>query len=103
MKQVAPPWQLPKALLPYRMYRCLLQGVKEVYLIHRNKHREVTKLKRQRNMAQMKEENKTPEKELNKIEIANLSDAELKTLVIRMLRELAEYSNNKGRNEGYTK
>ena len=60
-------------------------------------------MKRQRNMAQMKEENKTPEKELNKIEIANLSDAELKTLVIRMLRELAEYSNNKGRNEGYTK
>ena len=54
-------------------------------------------------MAQMKEENKTPEKELNKIEIANLSDAELKTLVIRMLSELAEYSNNKGRNEGYTK
>ena len=45
---------------------------------------------RQRNMAQMKEENKTPEKELNKMEISNLSDAEFKTLVIRTLQELSE-------------
>ena len=29
-------------------------------------------------MAQMKEQNKTPEKELNEMEIANLSDAEFK-------------------------
>ena len=43
-------------------------------------------------MAQMKEESKTPEKELIKMEKANLSDAEFKTLVIRMLRELTEYS-----------
>ena len=43
-------------------------------------------------MVQMKEQNKTPEKEQNETEIANLSDAEFKTLVIRMLRELNEYS-----------
>ena len=43
-------------------------------------------------MAQMKEQTKTPEKELSDTEIANLSDAEFKTLVIRMLRELIEYS-----------
>ena len=41
-----------------------------------------------RNMAHMKEQNKTPEKELNGMEISNLSDAEFKTLVIRMLKEL---------------
>ena len=41
-------------------------------------------------MAQMKEEIKSPEKELNEMEISNLSDAELKTLVIRMLKELSE-------------
>ena len=45
-------------------------------------------------MDQMKEQNKTPEKELNKIEITNLSDTEFKTLVIRMLKELIGYSNN---------
>ena len=44
-------------------------------------------------MAQMKEQNKTPEKELNEMEITNLSDAEFKTLVIRMFKELSEYSN----------
>ena len=47
-------------------------------------------MRRQRNMAHMKEQNKTPEKKLNKIEISNLSDAELKTLVIRILKELSE-------------
>ena len=41
-------------------------------------------------MAQMKE-NKTPEKELNKMEISNLLDAEFKTLVIKMLKEISEY------------
>ena len=38
----------------------------------------------------MKEQIKTPEKELNKIEISNLSDAEFKLLVIRMLKELGQ-------------
>ena len=42
-------------------------------------------------MAQMREQIKT-EKELSDEEIANLSDAEFKTLVIRMLIEMAEYS-----------
>ena len=36
----------------------------------------------------------TSEKELNGTEIANLSDTEFKTLVIRILRELTEYGNN---------
>ena len=45
-------------------------------------------------MTQMKEQNKTPEEELSETEIANLSDAEFKTLVIRMLRELTEYSKS---------
>ena len=40
----------------------------------------------------MKEQIKTPEKELSKMEIANLSDAEFKTLVIKMLRNLTECS-----------
>ena len=41
-------------------------------------------------MAQMKEQIKTPEKEVNKMEISNLSDAEFKTLVIRVLKKLSE-------------
>ena len=46
-------------------------------------------------MTQIKEQNKTPEKELNKMEMSNLSDAELKTLVIRMLKELSKDLNIK--------
>ena len=67
---------------------------KQLYLIHRNKHKEAAKKRRQRNMAQMKEQNKTPEKELNKMEISKLLDAEFKTLVIRMLKELGRHFNS---------
>ena len=35
-------------------------------------------MRRQRNMAQMKEQIKSPEKELNAMEISNLSDSEFK-------------------------
>ena len=44
-------------------------------------------------MAQMKEQNKTPEKELKWTEISNLSDAESQTLVIRIIKELIECTN----------
>ena len=47
-------------------------------------------MRRQRSMAQMKEQIQTPEKELNEMEISNLSDAEFKTLVIGMFKELSE-------------
>ena len=47
-------------------------------------------------MAQMKEQNKSPEKELNETEVTNLSDAELKALVIGTFKELTEYGNNIG-------
>ena len=39
----------------------------------------------------MKEQIRTPEKELSDKEIAKLSDAEFKTLVIRMFTEMVEY------------
>ena len=41
-------------------------------------------------MVQMKEQIKTPEKEVNKMETSNLLDAEFKTLVIRMLNEFSK-------------
>ena len=52
-----------------------------------------TRTLRQRNMAQIKQQIKMPEKELSDKEIANLSDAEFKTLVIRMLTEMVEYGH----------
>ena len=44
-------------------------------------------------MAQMKQHIQTPEKELSDEKIDNLSDAEFKTMVIRMLTELIELSH----------
>ena len=41
----------------------------------------------------MKGQIKTPEKELNEMEISNLADAEFKTLVVRMLMELSQDFN----------
>ena len=52
----------------------------------------------------MKEQIKTPEKELSDEEIDNLSDAEFKTLVIRMLTEMIEYGPKvEEKSEGYAK
>ena len=45
-------------------------------------------------MAQMKEQIKTSEKELNKMKISSLSDVEFKTLFIRVLKELSEVLNS---------
>ena len=63
-------------------------------------------MKRQRNMAQMEKQIKTPEKELNKMETDDLLDAEFKTLVTMMLKELSEDLNgikkNPVRNQSYT-
>ena len=57
-------------------------------------------------MAQMKEQTQTLEKELKKMEINDQSDAEFKTLVIRMLSELRTNLNSikkdPVRNKGYT-
>ena len=46
---------------------------------------------RQRNRAQMKDQNKTPEKEM---EVDKQSDAEFKTLVIGLPKELTEYGKS---------
>ena len=46
-------------------------------------------------MAQMKKQIKTPEKELSNEEIVNLSYAQLKTLVFRMLIDMVEYGHKR--------
>ena len=46
-------------------------------------------------MAQMKEQIQTPEKELNEMEISNLSDAEFKTLVISILEHSEDLNSIK--------
>ena len=57
----------------------------------------------QRKMAQMKEQIKTPERKLNKMEISSLSDVEFKTLVIRMLKEFSKDLSNIKKTQSKTK
>ena len=70
------------------------QESKQINLIHRNKHKETTKMKRQKSNPQMKEKEKSPKKELSEIEASNLSDVEFKVMVIKMLKELSEKYRN---------
>ena len=53
----------------------------------------------------MKEQFKAPEKiQLSNKDIANLSDAQFKTLVIRILTEMVEYGHKiQEKNESYSK
>ena len=50
--------------------------IQQLYLIPRNKHREVATLRRQRNMDQMKEQNKTPEKIKQRVQNTGYKDAQ---------------------------
>ena len=47
----------------------------------------------QRNMPQMKGQEKSQEEELTEMEATKLPDTEFKTMVIRMLKELSENFN----------
>ena len=49
---------------------------------------------RQRSMTQIKQQDKPPEKELNKMEASNQPGIEFKTIVIWMLKEISENFNN---------
>ena len=60
-------------------------------------------MRRQRTMAQMKEQIKTPIKEPNKMEISNLLDAEPKLVVIRMVKKLREDLNSTEKIQSETK
>ena len=50
-------------------------------------HRKTNKLKRQRAMYQMKEQDKTPEKQLNEVEIGNLPEKEFRIMIVMMIQD----------------
>ena len=61
------------------------QGIKETV-----NQTNQTSVPRQRNMSQMKEQSKTPERELSNEDIANLFDGDFKALVTKTLTKLIE-------------
>ena len=53
-----------------------------------NPHSQKDKMKRQRAMYHMKEKDKTPEKQLNEVEIGNLPEKEFRILIEKMIQDL---------------
>ena len=53
-------------------------------------HRKSDKMKRQRAMYQMKEQDKTPEKQLNEVEIGNLPEKEFRKMIVKMIQDLGK-------------
>ena len=47
-------------------------------------------MKRQRAMYQMKEQDKTPEKQLNEVEIGNLSEKDFRIMIVKMIQDLGK-------------
>ena len=47
-------------------------------------------MKKQKVMCQMKEHNKTPEKQRNVVEIGNLPEKELRIMIVKMIQDLGK-------------
>ena len=45
-------------------------------------------MKRQRAMYQMKKQDKTPEKQLNEVEIGNLPEKEFRKMIVKMIQDI---------------
>ena len=63
----------------------ILQPVEKKHI-----HRKIDKMKRQRAMYQMKEQDKTPEKQLNEVEIGNLPEKEFRIMIVKMIQDLGK-------------
>ena len=46
-------------------------------------------------MSQMKEQDKTPEKQLNEVEIDNLPEKELRIMIVKMIQDLRKRTETK--------
>ena len=53
-------------------------------------HSKKDKMKRQRAMSQMKEQDKTPEKQLSEVEISNLPEKKFRIMIVKMIQDLGK-------------
>ena len=53
-------------------------------------HRKMDKMKRQRTLYHMKEQDKTPEKQLDEVEIGNLPEKEFRIMILKMIQDLGK-------------
>ena len=53
-------------------------------------YRKLIRMTEQRIMSQMKGQYKTPEKQLNEVEIGNLSEKEFRVMIVKMIQDLGK-------------
>ena len=53
-------------------------------------HTKIDKMKRQRAMYQMQEQDKTPEKQLNEVEIGNFPEKEFRIMIVKMIQDFGK-------------
>ena len=53
-------------------------------------HRKTDKTKRQKTISQMKEQDKTPEKQLNEVEIGNIPEKQFTIMIVKMIQQLGK-------------
>ena len=53
-------------------------------------------LKKQKIMSQARGQDKTPEKQLNEVEIGNLPEKELRIMIVKMIQGLRKKNGGKG-------
>ena len=58
-------------------------------------HRKTDKMKMQNAMYQMKKQDKTPEKQLNEVEIGNLPEKEFRIMIVKMIQDLGKRMEGK--------
>ena len=47
-------------------------------------------MKKQRSMYQVKEQNKTSEKQLNEVEVGNIPEKEFRIMIVKMIQDLGK-------------
>ena len=56
-------------------------------------------MKRQRAMYQMKDYDKTPEKQLNEVEIGNFPEKEFRIMIVKVIQDLQKKNGGKDRED----
>ena len=79
-------------IIPTLMIWTLREARRTTILQHteRKPQSQIDKMKRQRAMYQMKEQDKTPEKQLNEVEIGNLPEKEFRIMTVKMIQDLGK-------------
>ena len=57
-------------------------------------YRKFIRMKKQKVMSQIKGQDKTPEKQLNEVEIGNLPEKEFRIMIVKMIQDLRKTMNN---------